>query len=159
MKNMTGRRALTFGKPVLNITLMAAALFVSFIGVFDGVQANAQTAAQVAQIVKSSASIRRRWSSGWARSTGFRRKNGGFTRATWPMANRRIWMTHRGQLVKPRMEAPQDAVWFRRWIEVPANFAGLRPDGRADLVQHSSRRQWPDAGDYLLQRAARGLGR
>ena len=27
-------------------------------------------------------------------------------------------------VVKPRLEAPQDAVWFRRWIEVPATLQG-----------------------------------
>ena len=48
---------------------------------------------------------------------------------------------------------------------VPADVHGardavrLRPDGGADLVSVSCLREWADAGDSLLQRAAGGAGR
>jgi len=52
-------------------------------------------------------------------------------RAILRMGNRLTLDDSSWHLVKPRLEAPQDAVVFRRWIEVPASFAGVRPDERA----------------------------
>ena len=124
MKNMTGRRALTFGKPVLNITLMAAALFVSLMGVLDGVKAHAQTAEQAGQIAKSLSSnaqavVGRLSTLNRLPAEEWRFHAGDVAHGESPELEDSSW-----QLVKPRMEAPQEAVWFRRWIEVPQTLHG-----------------------------------
>src|SRR5208283_109035 len=114
----------TVGKWVLNISLVAMALSMSFIGVFDGVQAKAQTAEQAAEIVKSlsgpsQAVVARLTALNRLSAEEWRFHAGDLAHGESPDLDDSSW-----QLVKPRMEAPQDAVWFRRWIEVPQSLNG-----------------------------------
>src|SRR5208282_3962967 len=124
MKVLTSKQVLKIGKRVLNINLVAMVLSVLVIGVFDGVQANAQTAEQAAGIVKSfsghSQGVVERLS-GLNRLSAeeWRFHAGDLAHGESPELDDSSW-----QLVKPRMEAPQDAVWFRRWIDVPQSLHG-----------------------------------
>jgi alpha-mannosidase len=95
-----------------------------FLGLFDRVRANAQTAEQAAEIVKS---FPARSQAVVARLSGLNRlmaeewrfHAGDLAHGESPDLDDSAW-----QLVKPRMEAPQDAVWFRRWVEVPQSLNG-----------------------------------
>ena len=64
MKVLRGEQIFRVGRHILNIILVAIILFVPIIGIFDGVRANAQTAGQAAEIVKSFSGRTRRSSSG-----------------------------------------------------------------------------------------------
>ena len=124
MKVMTSEQVLRVGKWILNITLVAMALSMSFIGVFDGAQAKAQTAEQAAEIVKSlsgpsQAVVARLTALNRLSADEWRFHAGDLAHGESPDLDDSLW-----QLVKPRMEAPQDAVWFRRWIEVPQSLSG-----------------------------------
>jgi len=108
----------------LNISLVAMALSFPVMGVFDGRQANAQTAEQAAEIVKSlsgrsHAVVERLTKLNRLAAEEWRFHAGDLTHGESPDLDVSSW-----QLVKPRMEAPQDAVWFRRWIEVPQDLNG-----------------------------------
>jgi alpha-mannosidase len=109
---------------VLNLSVVAMALSVPVIGMFNAVTANAQTAAQAAEIVKflsghSQAVVERL--SGLTRLSAeeWRFHVGDLAHGESPDLDDSAW-----PLVKPRMEAPEDAVWFRRWIEVPQYLHG-----------------------------------
>ncbi len=124
MRVWINKQGLRFGKRVWNITLMAAALFVPLFGVLDGVKANAQTAEQAAQIVKSLSSssqavVERLTELNRLSAEEWRFHAGDLAHGESPELDDSSW-----QLVKPRMEAPQEAVWFRRWIEVPQTLHG-----------------------------------
>jgi alpha-mannosidase len=124
MKVITSQQVLQTGKQVLNISLVAVALSVPVIGLFSGMSANAQTAAQAAEIVKS---LSGRSQAVVARLSGLNRLSaeewrfhvGDLAHGESPDLDDSAW-----PLVKPRIEAPQDAVWFRRWIEVPRSLHG-----------------------------------
>ena len=118
------QRVLGLGKRVWRISPLLMALSMSIMGVLDGVQVKAQTAEQAAEIVKPLS----------AHARGVVDRLSGLNRL--PAED---WRFHVGdmahaesadledtswQVVKPRLEAPQDAVWFRRWIEVPQNLLG-----------------------------------
>jgi alpha-mannosidase len=119
--NGPARRA---GKRVGNFILVALALFVPVMGILHGTPASAQTATQAAAIVKSfsgraQAVVERLSGLNQLAAEEWRFHSGDLAHGeslelddtSWPM-------------VKPRMEAPQDAVWFRRWIEVPPSLYG-----------------------------------
>ncbi len=124
MKVLTSKQVLRIGKRVLNISLVAMVLSVLVIGVLDGVQANAQTAEQAAGIVKSLSSrsqgvVERLSGLDRLSAEEWRFHAGDLARGESPGLDDSSW-----QLVKPRLEAPKDAVWFRRWIEVPQSLHG-----------------------------------
>jgi alpha-mannosidase len=109
---------------ILNFSLAAIALSGLVIGVFNGAHASAQTAEQAASIVKSlsggSQTVVERLS-GLNRlpAEEWRYHAGDLAHGESPNLDDSSW-----QLVKPRMEGSKDAVWFRRWIEVPQSLHG-----------------------------------
>ena len=124
MKVLTSNQVPNPEKRALKISVMIMVLSACFIGLLGGARASAQTAAQVAQIVKSysersQAVLQRLGALNQLPAEDWRFHAGDLAHgesldlddASWP-------------LVKPRLEAPQDAVWFRRWIEVPASLQG-----------------------------------
>ncbi|HXW15951.1 MAG TPA: alpha-mannosidase, partial [Terriglobia bacterium] len=124
MKVLTSNQVPNPEKRALKISVMIMVLSACFIGLLGGARAIAQTAAQVAQIVKSysersQAVLQRLGALNQLPAEDWRFHAGDLAHgesldlddASWP-------------LVKPRLEAPQDAVWFRRWIEVPASLQG-----------------------------------
>jgi len=124
MKVMTSKQVLRVGNWVLNISLAAMALTLAMLGVLEGVQAKAQTAEQAAEIVKSlsgpsHAVVERLTKLNRLSAEEWRFHAGDLAHGESPDLDDSSW-----QLVKPRMEAPQDAVWFRRWIEVPQSLNG-----------------------------------
>ena len=108
----------------LNFSLVAIVLSGLVIGVFNGAQASAQTAEQAASIVKSlggsSQTVVERLS-GLNRlpAEEWRYHAGDLAHGESPNLDDSSW-----QVVKPRMEGSKDAVWFRRWIEVPQSLQG-----------------------------------
>ena len=124
MKAPMSKRVLNAGMQALIFSQVATALSLLIIGVFNGKTANAQTAVQTAEIVKS---LSGRSRAVVERLTALDQLSGeewhfhvgdlahgeslDLNDSTWP-------------LVKPRMQAPQDAVWFRRWIQVPQTLHG-----------------------------------
>ena len=124
MKVLTSNQILKAAKRALNISVAVIALFACFIGVLGGTWARAQSAEQVAQIVKSysehsQAVVQRLSALNRLSAEEWRFHAGDMAHGESPDLDDSSW-----QLVKPRMEAPQDAVWFRRWIEVPATLQG-----------------------------------
>jgi alpha-mannosidase len=124
MKALKNKQVLSAGKWSLNISLVAVALSLPIIGVLGGVQANAQTAAQVAGIAKSLSGpsqmvVERLAQLNQLSAEEWRYHAGDMAHGESPDLDDSAW-----PLVKPRMEAPQDAVWFRRWVEVPQNLQG-----------------------------------
>ena len=124
MRVLTSRQVQKLGIRVLNISMLAIALSVLGMGGFNGVQANAQTAAQAADIVKSlsghtHAVVERLSGLNRLPAEGWRFHPGDLAHGESLDLDDSSW-----QLVKPRMEGPQDAVWFRRGIEVPQSLQG-----------------------------------
>jgi len=124
MKLLRSMRVLNAGKRVLNISLMVMALSMLALGMIGGAQASAQTAEQAAQVVKaysvqSQAVVQRLTLLNRLPAEEWRFHAGDLAHGESPDLDDSSW-----QLVKPRMEAPQDAVWFRRWIEVPPSLQG-----------------------------------
>ena len=124
MKVLTSNQVPNPGKRALKISIAYMALSACFIGLLDGGRASAQTAAQVAQIVKSysehsQAVVERLGALNRLSAEEWRFHAGDLAHGESPDLDDSSW-----PLVKPRMEAPQDAVWFRRWIEVPATLHG-----------------------------------
>ena len=109
---------------ILNFSLVAIVVSGLIIGVFNGARASAQTADQAASIVKSlsggSQTVVERLS-GLNRlpAEEWRYHAGDLAHGESPTLDDSSW-----QLVKPRMEGSKDAVWFRRWIEVPQSLHG-----------------------------------
>ena len=62
-------------------------------------------------------------------------------------------------LVKPGTSAPNEAVWYRREIEIPRTLNGYDLTGERVVVPVPCRRQRPHARDHLLQRAPGRPGR
>ncbi len=63
------------------------------------------------------------------------------------------------QLVKPKSDAPNEAVWYRRTIEVPRTLNGYDLTGARIWFQFVAERERADAGNRVLQWAPRGTGR
>ena len=119
LKNKQGRRAV---QQLFNFGLMALSVFI--LDVFSGVPANGQTPAQAAEIVKplsgrSQAVIERLSGLNQLSAEEWRFHAGDLAHGESPDLDDSAW-----QLVRPRMEGPKDAVWFRRWIEVPQSLRG-----------------------------------
>jgi alpha-mannosidase len=94
------------------------------IGVLGGASASAQTPDQAAQVLKpysvqSQTAVQRLTLLNRLPAEEWRYHAGDLAHGESPDLDDSSW-----QLVKPRLEAPQDAVWFRRWIEVPASLQG-----------------------------------
>ena len=124
MKASLRKRVLRAGMQVLNLSVVAMALSVPVIGMFNAVTANAQSAAQAAEIIKSlsgrsQAVVERLTGLNQLSAEEWRFHVGDLSHGESPDLDDSAW-----PLVKPRMEAPQDAVWFRRWIEVPQYLHG-----------------------------------
>jgi alpha-mannosidase len=118
-------KALTeFGRRVLSNSLMAAALSLAAFGISSCIAANAQSAEQAATIVKSlngaTQSVVQRLSElDRLPAEEWRFHAGDLAHGESPDLDDSTW-----KIVKPRMDASQDAVWFRRWIEVPHDLNG-----------------------------------
>ena len=124
MKVLTSNQVPNPGKRALKISIAYMALSACFIGLLAGGRASAQTAAQVAQIVKSysehsQAVVERLGALNRLSAEEWRFHAGDLAHGESPDLDDSSW-----PVVKPRLEAPQDAVWFRRWIEVPATLQG-----------------------------------
>src|SRR5258708_10032672 len=112
------------GNPVLNFGGVAVVLSAAFVGLFGRIQTSAETADQTAEIVKflsgpSQNVIARLTALNQLPADQWRFHTGDLAHGESPDLDDSSW-----QVVKPRMEAPQDAVWFRRWIEVPQSLNG-----------------------------------
>jgi len=124
MRVSTSRQVLRFGMRVLNISLAAIVLSGLVIGVFNEARANAQTAEQAAGIVKSlsggsRAVVERLSGLNRLPAEEWRYHPGDLAHGESPNLDDSSW-----QVVKRRMEGSKDAVWFRRWIEVPQSLHG-----------------------------------
>jgi alpha-mannosidase len=124
MMASTSKQTLRFCKRVLKISALAVVLSACLIGVFGGARANAQTAAQAAEIVKSLSGtsqsvVERLTTLNQIPAEEWRFHAGDLAHGESPDLDDSSW-----PLVKPRMQAPQDAVWFRRWVEVPQRLHG-----------------------------------
>ena len=124
MRALKSTQVLGAGMQVLKVSLVAVALLLPVMGVFNSVPANAQTAAQVGKIVKplsgrSQAVVERLSGLNRLPAEEWRFHAGDLAHGESPDLDDSAW-----PLEKPRMEAPQDAVWFRRWIEVPQGLHG-----------------------------------
>jgi alpha-mannosidase len=105
-------------KRILTLSLGAGALFAF------GLHAAAQSAEQAASIVKSlsgnaHAVVQRLSQLDRLPAEEWRFHPGDLAHGESPDLDDSSW-----KQVKPRMTAPQDAVWFRRWIEVPKDLHG-----------------------------------
>src|ERR1017187_7477274 len=112
------------GKRVLNVSMVIMSITVLVIGVLGGVRASAQTEEQAAQVLKpfgeqTKTVVQRLTLLNRLPAEEWRYHAGDLAHGESPDLDDSSW-----QLVKPRLEAPQDAVWFRRWIEVPASLQG-----------------------------------
>ena len=108
----------------MKTSLVVMGIVVPVFGILGVGPANAQTAAQAAQIVKalsshSQAVVERLSSLNRLPAEEWRFHAGDLAHGESPQLDDSSW-----QLVKPRMEAPQEVVWFRRWIEVPESLHG-----------------------------------
>jgi alpha-mannosidase len=124
VKVLTSNQVLKAGKRALHISVVVMALSACFIGVLGGARASAQTAAQVAQIVNSHSEhsqmvVQRLGALNRLSAEEWRFHAGDLAHGESLDLDDASW-----QLVKPRLEAPQDTVWFRRWIEVPQSLQG-----------------------------------
>ena len=124
MRALKSTQVLGAGMQVLKVSLVAVALLLPVMGVFNSVPANAQTAAQAGEIVKplsgrSQAVVERLSGLNRLPAEEWRFHAGDLAHGESPDLDDSAW-----PLEKPRMEAPQDAVWFRRWIEVPQGLHG-----------------------------------
>jgi alpha-mannosidase len=121
MKTLTGIRV---EKWASGMGFTAALLLLFVVGVVGRVPAQAQTADQAAEIVKGLSNqahtvvnrlteLNRLPADEWRYHTGdlAHGESPDLDDSSWPVA-------------KARMDAGQDAVWFRRWIEVPKSFHG-----------------------------------
>ena len=108
----------------LSCCVAAAVLFVFIVGTLGGTRAQAQSAEQAAQIVKSlnagsQAAVARLGELNRLSAEEWRFHAGDLAHGEYPDLDDSSWET-----VKTRHEAGQDAVWFRRWIEVPQSLHG-----------------------------------
>jgi alpha-mannosidase len=108
----------------LNVTQILLVLFAFLFTAGDGARVNAQTAEQAGQVVKSlsansQAVVERMSQLNRLPADEWRFHAGDIAHGESTDLDDSPW-----QLVKPRMEAPQDAVWFRRWLEVPQTLDG-----------------------------------
>jgi alpha-mannosidase len=123
MRASTGKRLPGIGEFALKVSVAVTALF-CLIGILGGARANAQTAAQAAEILKSfspgsQAVAQRLTQLNQLPAEEWRFHAGDLAHGESPDHDDSSW-----PLVKPRMDAPQDAVWFRRWIEIPSSLQG-----------------------------------
>ena len=112
------------GIGILKLALTTTAIFALVLGVFTGTRASAQTAEQAAQVLKpyseqARSVVQRLTLLNRLPAEEWRYHAGDLAHGESPDLDDSSW-----QLVKPRMEAPQDAVWFRRWVEVPSSLQG-----------------------------------
>jgi alpha-mannosidase len=104
---------------------LAAVVMVLFLAcLFGRVKANGQTASQAAEIVKSlSASshavVDRMTQLNRLPADAWQYHAGDLAHGEAPDLDDRSW-----QVIKEKTETSQEAVWFRRWIEVPQNLHG-----------------------------------
>ena len=119
MKAITG-----FGKRALSNGLVAASLSLVAFGMLCRISASAQSEDQATAIVKSldgtSKTVVQRLSQlDRLPAEEWRFHAGDLAHGESPEFDDSSWKS-----VKPRMDASQDAVWFRRWIEVPQSLHG-----------------------------------
>jgi alpha-mannosidase len=112
------------GISIPKLALAITAIFALVVGVLTGTQASAQTLEQAAKVLKpyseqSRSVVQRLTLLNRLPAEEWRYHAGDLAHGESPDLDDSSW-----QLVKPRMEAPQDAVWFRRWVEVPSSLQG-----------------------------------
>ena len=112
------------GKKLVSLELAAAVLFLAAIGILGRVQAGAQTAVQAAEIVKPLSShthevVSRLTELDRLPAEEWRFHAGDLAHGESPDLDDSSW-----QVLKARAETSQEAVWFRRWIEVPQDLHG-----------------------------------
>ncbi len=112
------------GRRILTLGIAAVAVAALVFGVLGGTQARAQNSEQVAQLLKpytdhAKTVVQRLTELNTLPAEEWRYHAGDLAHGESPELDDSSW-----QLVKPRMEAPHDAVWFRRWVEVPQNLHG-----------------------------------
>ena len=124
MKALTG-----FGKRSWSNSLAAASLSLVVLGALDRLPASAQSPGQAAEIVKSLDStsktvVQRLSELDRLPAEEWRFHAGDLAHGESPELDDSSWKT-----AKPRMNVSQDAVWFRRSIEVPQNLHGYNLTG------------------------------
>jgi len=124
MRVVTRERIHAGCKHVLSSCPMQIIVTAALAALLTGAYANAQNAEQAAAIVKplnptSQAVVQRLSELNRLTAEEWRFHVGDLAHGESPELDDSSW-----QLVKPRMEAPQDAVWFRRWVGVPETLHG-----------------------------------
>jgi alpha-mannosidase len=124
MEAFLGKRVLKAGTRALNLSRMAAAIPLLFLGAMACIPAYAQSPDPTVEIVKSlsepsRAVVERLTALDHLSAEEWRYHVGDLAHAESLDLDDSAW-----PLVKPRMQAPEDAVWFRRWIEVPQTLHG-----------------------------------
>ena len=124
MNVLTCKQFLKAAKGAWNISMVVMAISVLVFGMLGGAQASAQTPEQAAQVLKpysvqSQTVAQRLTLLNRLPAEEWRYHAGDLAHGESPDLDDSSW-----QLVKPRMQAPQDAVWFRRWVEVPQSLQG-----------------------------------
>jgi alpha-mannosidase len=124
MNVLTRKQFLKAAKGAWNISMVVMAISVLVFGMLGGAQASAQTPEQAAQVLKpysvqSQTVAQRLTLLNRLPAEEWRYHAGDLAHGESPDLDDSSW-----QLVKPRMQAPQDAVWFRRRVEVPQSLQG-----------------------------------
>ncbi len=112
------------GKKIVSLELGAALLLLAGVGILGRVQAGAQTATQAAEIVKPLSThthevVSRLTELDRLPAEEWRFHAGDLAHGESPDLDDSSWT-----VLKARAETLQDAVWFRRWIEVPQDLHG-----------------------------------
>ena len=124
MNVLSSKQFPQIGRRILTLGIAAVAVAALVFGVLGGTQARAQNSEQVAQLLKpytdhAKTVVQRLTELNTLPAEEWRYHAGDLAHGESPELDDSSW-----QLVKPRMEAPHDAVWFRRWMEVPQNLHG-----------------------------------